>query len=613
MSRKFEVHTGFEKYIPLLILFGTITTILNYTGYGVSNHIEQLPIILRTMDRSYLVNDFFTNAATTSIARLYYAKLIVLLAGSDSNLPLVFFMLTLYANSVVSIFTFLFAYDIFDRSPIAGLFASALTMSVSTFRLGWYSLVYFRTLIPTTLAIPIVMAAIWLSFRGKLWAGMLLCGLASLIHPLFGLEMGVLVLAAFGTPYFFNKQITIKDGIKAILPSLLILIPFAVLSLLPQFSQPQIDSSEFVYILAFFRNPARYVPSSFGLRQYIYTAGFLIAMVGSFLRWQKNRDRARVLPLAALVGTILLLCIGGYIFVELFPMRIWTIAQAFRLLCIVQWIGLIFIGGMIADTTLARSTRFLYLTSALHPLLLGAAVTFDSLWNWLRKKQKSFNNLFGVEPTFILLFLAAISIWFLAPRMTILLLAFYATLIVARTVAPRKLFNSIFLAGMLPAVVLLNYRASSPIVSQLSLIRSIEQNISPAIKSELGTQGNDVAMFARQNTPTDSIFLTPPDWGQFRLLARRAIVVDFKAFPFADVAMQGWHQRIIDCYGTPIHTGWAMLPELVDRYKNIDDTSLLILQKKYNISYVVLYDQTSTSYPVIFENSTYKIVHLSNK
>lgn len=164
--------------------------------------------------------------------------------------------------------------------------------------------------------------------------------------------------------------------------------------------------------------------------------------------------------------------------------------------------------------------------------------------------------------------------------------------------------------GTILAIVVVTYHNRLPYISQLNSVSRIADNLALGIRSELGSEGDEVAEFVRQNTPEESVFLTPPMWGQFRLLARRAIVVDFKAFPFADTAVAEWYERITSCYGNPIRTGFAMVDELDENYRNIDDDTLLALQERYLISYAVLYNQTSTNFEVVFQSNGYKVIRL---
>lgn len=607
MTRK-HWFAGIERYILLSVIFGIVTTLIFYLGYGVSNHIEQLPIIIRSLDSTYLLNDFFTNASTDSIARLHYAEFVATLAGSEHNLPLVFLILTLCANITISVVTYYFARDLFNNSPLAGIYASAFVMSVSTFGLGWLSAIYTNILIPSTLAIPFILGAIWFLGRSNIMIGMILSGIASIFHPLFGLEVSGVLFFIFVVSFLISKQQRTRDHLTAILVSLLVFTTFSLISILPQFSQPTIDSNLFIYIIAYFRHPHHYVPSAFGLSQWVYAIAFLCAVTVLYCRSKETQEPQNSMIIAIIGFTILLLCIGGYIFVEILPMRIWVTAQTFRLLYVVKWIGLILIAGTIANKNLPSSTKMLYLASMLNPLSLGVAVLSQSLREWLERKLNWFGKI--LDPSFILLMIIALYKWLSIPSLSIILLSFYVVLILAFTAFPRKLLYSTFLAGTILAVVVIAYHNRLPYISQLNSVSRIANNLDLGIRSELHPEGTEVAEFVRQNTPDGSVFLTPPMWGQFRLLARRAIVVDFRAFPFADIAIAEWYERLTSCYGNPTRTGLAMIAELNENYRNIDDHTLSALQDRYHISYAVLYSQTPTHFEVVFQNNKYKVIRL---
>jgi hypothetical protein len=395
--------------------------------------------------------------------------------------------------------------------------------------------------------------------------------------------------------------------------NLFVITPFALASILPQFSQAGIASDLFIYIVAYFRNPPRYVPSTFGLSEYISAAAFLYAVIVFYLHWRKAQEGPHNLMLAIIACIVLLLCLGGYVFVEIFPVRIWVIAETFRLLYLVQWIGLILIAGTISGKNLEGSTKALYLVSALHPLSMGIAVLSQSLRERLESKRKGIGRI--LNPYLMLPITIALVLWESVPRtwISISLLVIFVLLILASNTFSRKIFYSSLLAGAITSLVFVTSVGRLPSIGQSSAIGRLAENLSLGIESELGPEGDEVAAFVRQSTPEDSIFLTPPNWGQFRLLARRAIVVDYEAFPFADLAIAQWYERLITCYGNPAKRGLAMMDELKEHYRHLDDNTLLALQQRYKIAYAVLYKETPTSFEVLFQNSQYKVIRLGKE
>jgi len=583
-----------------------------YTGYGVGDHIEQLPIVLRSLDNTFLQNDFFINANINSIARLHYADTLTLLAGSKNNLPLVFLILTLSANILISIITFYLTRHLFNKSNSAGIYASALVMTMSTFSLGWSHTIYTSSLVPSTIAIPLVLGAISIVIiYKKLIMGILLSGIASIIHPLFGLETGGILLLAFVAFYLFNEKKITADKWKIIISSSLILILFSLFSIIPQFSQPRIDSNLFIYIIAFFRHPHHYVPSTFGLFQYIYAFSFFSASFLMYYHWRQAYEQSSNFILI-LMGIILLFCGGGYIFVEILPSQIWTIAQTFRLLYIGKWFGLIFLGGTIGVlvSNIKSQEKALYLASVFSPLTLGVTVLSQTCKDVMEKSLNKFSIFF--EPFLIILVNIAILLYRPPNWKVLVLFTVYVLSILIFNTFRTKFLYLIILICISLASFLYIFRSSLPIPARVNTeIHKIENNLALGItKSELGSDGAEIAEFAQHHTPQDAIFFTPPNWGQFRLLAKRAIVVDFKAFPFADVAIAEWYERINNCYDNPVGTGFLIIGNSTENYKNITDSKLLELSRKYNFTYAVLYSETPTNFNELFQSDKYKIVKL---
>ena len=123
--------------------------------------------------------------------------------------------------------------------------------------------------------------------------------------------------------------------------------------------------------------------------------------------------------------------------------------------------------------------------------------------------------------------------------------------------------------------------------------------------------GLGVAEYARQNTPGDAIFLTPPGFGGFRMSAERAIVVDWKAIPFHDEGLLGWWRRINDCYGN--------FPELSPRegkkqmfaaYRHISTGRINAVAEKYGVTFAVLHQETPCSFPMLYKDDYFKLVRI---
>ncbi len=519
-------------YLALFcLLVGGVAALWGYSYIG-GNQVEQLPLVMRAIDPTYLANDFFVNTFGPTSPRYFFAELIALLARL-APLPAVYLGLTILCNSLSALVTALFARDLFDGSDAAALFAALAVMSAKTFWLGYYNVVYHTPLEPSLLVMPLLLACIWAGLRRRPWLSLAAAGLATLFHPLMGLETGAIMLGVMAIEAFLARK-TQPANLRALLGGGAILAGFAVIVLLPNRSAPSIPPQQFIQILAFFRHPHHYVPSTWGLWQYAQAAAFLVPVGFAWRLGYRSYARLKQLtrPLLALCAILALLCLGGYVFVELLPMRLWVTAQTFRLLFIVKWLGLVLAAGWIGQAVehaLApavsaqkdpTSTDFsgvrlaLLLAGLVSQLSLLVAFSYETLCvgefkrtAWLRK------------PLVGLGFLAAGGLLAAAvqpDRQVFFLVALFEIMAVGLLyLRPRPVGAglNVALIGALLVPVFLS--------SQLRPYSSIELMPRPVITlSDLSSEEVDLANWVRKNTRKDAIFLVNPSLGEFRITAR---------------------------------------------------------------------------------------------
>ncbi len=584
------------------ILFGVVTTVLKYGGFGISDHIEQLPLIYRNLDSNYLSADFFVNSGSESLARLFYPGLMALLAGSEGGLPVVSFFMTMLVNTSISVITYFFAGRFFNNSGMSGLYAAAAVMLVSTFALGWNTTIYHSVLIPASVAVPFLLGAIWAVFEKKVVTTILLCISAGLFHPLIGLEAGYLLLFTFALSSWYEKQVT-PTCLKRILLSAVLLVGCtAVVAYYEYNDSQQLDTGQFIYILAHLRHPHHYLPGSFAIADYLHGGAFMLTVL-TILFFRAERSHRYDINAIILGLSIILLCVGGYIFVEIIPTRLWTTAQPFRLLYFVKWLGLVLIAGNIHTYRVAGWQRLLllpvmanvYLMLCSNILLTGIEKTAIS------NKHRNMAGL--LTGSGILLAL----LW-LRPGMHLLHWCIFMLLILLManyySFVPRVLWASLLLITIL--LFANNTVRSYALQKAVAHVEKVKNYFNLDDRSYFAS--SEIITYIRTKTGEDDIFLTPPLWGELRLHARRAIVVDFKAFPFNDMAMLEWYNRMTNCYGETTEKGFAAIGDYNNNYMTIDDTKLMELKSKYSCSYAVLYNVTPTSFDIVSGDNYYKLV-----
>lgn len=504
----------FSGYILVSIFFGILTTLFTYS-FGEHDQIEQLPIIYSFIDSNYLINDFFVNSNYGYSPRYFYANLIAFLA-TFINIPILFFIGTLFSNVGISIITFLTANKLF-RNKSSGIISSALMMIVPTIKIGSSYYLYQTQFNPTTLVFPMVLLAFYFLIQRKLIHSLCITGIISLFHILIGFEYGAIFLGIALLIDLYDKK-SLKSILKKGLLGVLIISAFLLPNLIPYYSSnSEIDSALFVEIVANFRHPHHYILSQIlttkeTIRLLIFSCLFIVLLYS----WKKKTtDQFYRKPIQLLAIILIVLCFISWIFTEIIPNKLITSLQFFRLLDILKWIILLLIANKIAS--------------------------------WIQYK---------IDLTRFKIVLFTALLLFVSSRYVVNQL---------RSQTERNYFS----------------------------LYSLEKS------------KNDISDFIKKNTDKNSVFLAPHDFGFLRVHSKRALVVDFKAFPFQNAAMQEWYKRIEKCYGLNKN-------EFQEIYRQMTDEKIVTLQKEYGFNYAILDIDTQTKKTIIYQNEDFKIIETSS-
>lgn len=109
-------------------------------------------------------------------------------------------------------------------------------------------------------------------------------------------------------------------------------------------------------------------------------------------------------------------------------------------------------------------------------------------------------------------------------------------------------------------------------------------------------------------TEKTSTFMVPPDLENFRLHAKRAIIVDWKSLSVHPDDVVEWYNRIQDISGVK---NVASLVAAKEGYLQLDLPQLNNLVQKYNIDYIVFYrEQNKYNFRIVFENEKFCVAKL---
>ena len=229
---------------------------------------------------------------------------------------------------------------------------------------------------------------------------------------------------------------------------------------------------------------------------------------------------------------VVLLFVCGYVFIEIIPSRAWATAQPFRIAYVIRWLGWLVLAGSIV-IAMQEKTRNRFLI----PIVFAALLTTALIASTMQEQRGAF-------------LFALLAMGYNALGSATLRNAIAIGLLVIIGASPQ-----------LTAIQSSEIRQRVPLLSRL-------MGQTPSIDMGFDTAIDPIAYRAKAHAPPGATFLTPPNWGRFRLVTERAIVVDFKAFPFTDDAMVEWKQRLDACYGPTEATGFAALREMESKLPN---------------------------------------------
>lgn len=579
-------HVNWFEGLVFIACSSMMVLVLSHYQFGSGDHIEQLPIVLKMIDANYLERDFFVVANSEFGPRYYYAKILSILIRFF-GLPQTFFFLFSVSFALIISATYFIGYNLFGRSHIVGMLSvvfSLLLPQLITIG-GNSSFLAAYNLKPVTMITPLIMLAIWAGIVGKPILAAAFSLLALPIHPLWAMEVGAVSIFASA---WSNRTLKGK-GVKftKILLSISLLI-FGYAIFFHGRMEQVIDTNDFVDIVARFRHPHHYIPSSWSPSAFLTTASFLWIVFLLWYLWSRNIKTTTASSIALITPFVVIpvTWIGGYIFVEVFPTRLWTTAQVFRLSILLNWLGLVILAG------------------------IATTYVIEYIYNGeLRDKFRRMN--YQQLKHHLPISIGVVIVTFIGTGFIVRQLYWQLNTIIA-----IKIFLSLALLGWLYMVRTRMVRLGLPIMVALAIffLWSTKHSCMLPLFDRLVAapqytiKTDDVSDFVKANTNKNAVFITPPIFGRLRYTAERALVCDFKAFPFQDRAIVEWYTRIHECYGESPYKGFKAISDMDERYHNITDNKVKSLAEKYNATHAILYLDTPTDLETLFSNDKYKIV-----
>lgn len=510
----------------LLFSFALIFPFIYKYSYVITNQFSQIPIILSFLDPRYLINDWYVLVNRTFGPRTIFAWYMAQTAKIFS-LPSSFFFHYLLYVFLVIFSTYKLTFFIFKRKFVA-LTTTICILFGTSLTLGGNMLIT-QDFVAPQLPLGLSLLAIVFLMEKKYFFAAILFSLTSYLHPLIGFESAFLFLFVNLVITVLSKQSPRKIITSGIFPYLLFSLP-AIILYFSEGIKNTVPDADKLAILAFMRIPHHFVPSSFPFSSYFFFIFLLFFFIICTVILKKVIDKSLLFSFYLTISLILFFCLLGFIAAEIIPFYPFVVLQFFRLTLYVYWLAAIIVFGTIFYFSYEKP-RF--------SLLIFIPIFLTNPYSLLTiDKTRIFSLVLGL---FLILFYRA-----LPKKISLILIC------------------AIFALG--------RYHGRF--------------NYASFIKNP--TPETDLAIWAKKNTFQEALFLIPPEFESFRLIANRAVVADWKSFPFQEEAMYEWAQRMCDignlkdCQFRNIS-----LDMISNGYRTHTQNSVQQLAHKYHFQYLI--------------------------
>lgn len=593
------------------MLLGTLATALHGYLYAESDQLEQLPLIRRYLDPTFAIGDYSVDAMSNFSPRYYFVAFIGTLA-KVFPLDVLYLLLTCLQHIGVAIVTFFAARKLFRASDLPALIAMTLVMVLGSVELGGAAHLVASYMLPRSLMLFLALWCLWEGINLRPARCAVLAMIGSFIHPQVALQSAAIGFGTIGVSYLFRVTEPVTVARKQWLWWFGSGFAFGLFNFVFWYLplRGQSLSRESLDYLIKFRAPHVHLPSTYAPEQYV---GALLFIVAGLLLWKMWHDDpatdrllARRFGIAA--SLVLVFLASGYVFVEWFPLGPFLSAQAFRAVSFIKWFGLLLLGGAIAKLLATPRPAGAWFLASAFGQAQPAIVFVGTLLEYFKQKWGNTLSQSSYKLLFILALLAqsALLAIYRGGREALALILMFSIVVFFALVRGSVVRSLAAVIGTLSVLCIL---LTSINALKLPIPRSVTTRIvDPKNKTEVAIEG--IAEFANKHTPVGSIFLTPPDFGLFRLSSERALLVDFKMFPFSERDIQEWRARMNAAYGPITGAGWTAVESMQKNYKQITDGNIRELAASYNLSYAILPAETPTNLLTLFSNETFKLAKI---
>ena len=587
----------FSQFFLFVFLVSFAFIIMDYRGLGHSDTNEFGPLFYRLLDSNYLKNDWFINISSNNFnVRLYFIYMLFFFSKIIGNIPLLYFLLYSAAIIIAAASVYLCSQSLFKNKESSFLNVF-LVLFGATFSLGGI-LIFTSNLSSFLVSISLSMLGFYFLINKRLNYFSIFLGLATLIHFVSGnIIFGLLFAASFISSKKDKKEI------KKYSIALLIFFLFSIATipnlLADKASSAGFNALELREIVGEIRAPHHYLPFEWPITRYLEFGLFLILFLVSLKESGIDKENRKfVLTITYLLLALIAVSI---FFVEIYPIKLFIKLNLFRLTTFFVFIEYLFVGNFIYTKMRKEAENkdfkfFIYpllILSVLSNHLILASVPLFLLYLKFENKIKISSKTFyiclalGIAFFAVILSIDAVTLFLKTKANTIIYLIFSIIVLLpltAHSLFRQRIIKNLAFASIIFSIIafgLFNY---------------------PILYEPAGNY-QQVYNFIKENTPKEAIFLTPPGLNSFRLGAERAIVADFKSFPFGEKEMLEWKERMLDISGK---SNFSETPapekQIIAGYEELSKEQVVDLRDKYDASYALFNKPKSLNIKIVYQD-----------
>jgi hypothetical protein len=583
-----------RRYLLLALALLAVGS-MGWKGYrfGGSNQSLQVPLLKHLADPALYAHDPVLGSFEGYPS--YFFHVVAPVTKAVGQVEPVYFILYVLGHLAALAAVFFLGRYLFESGAV-GLVACFLYIGAVP-SLG-AEFTYWPRLTHAHAATALLLWGLYFHLAGRTRLAFALCGIAFNVHALYAAH--VVALIGFATVWRGRER-----GGRALTMDALTFVVLALPALVWVLGRHDpVAAADWPRWLEMMRDRSAPHVFPFSVPAWVF-ARYLLLLALAALALADGPLEGRRRPVAAFAIAVLLLCAAGVVFAEILPVR------------------------RVIEAQLLRSTKWLTVFA-----LLWVARLLVVSWGWGALARVAavwvFAGLLLQQPAWMLLGLA---LYVVSPgrRFPLPALAFAGAALVAAAwtgaapVPERLGLQNLMLAvaavadrpGVIACVVgfvLMRAAAGEPawrgrIVPTAAAVAALAFAL-PALylttsASLAGEPWNAVQLWVRDNTPRDSVVLTPPTREGFRVFSERAIVGEWKdgtqqffSWRFA----QGWAARMADTGGNGV--GDASV------YDGFEPERLRELGRRYGAGYVVVTADRTMEFDRVHENEEFAVYRL---